>query len=225
MRRFATRSLSCSRWGRRAASGIARPRRCGSVLPSGRPSARRNLTSRFGNPQLVAGQTGASTSRVRPFRATRNRRRSCQRITAPGSGVWCPRQLHDASGGSGHLGSGTVNGVVVNTGYSLGAAPEYPNWMRALFGRPLDPAVRYADVGNSPAAMAHITSLRTIHRGCRWCHLRGQADAPTGGRAVVRVVRTRRVGSRGGLVVRQRRGPVRERCEAGGTLPRRGASG
>jgi hypothetical protein len=70
----------------------------------------------------------------------------CQRITAPGSGFFgVPASFTVPQGGTGTLRiRGTVNGVAVNTSYVLGGAPQYPTWMGALFGRPLDAAVRYA---------------------------------------------------------------------------------
>jgi hypothetical protein len=67
----------------------------------------------------------------------------CQQITAPGSGFFGVQTTSTTPlGGTGSLRiRGTVNGVAMNSGYLLGGAPQYGNWMRVLFTRPLDAAI------------------------------------------------------------------------------------
>jgi hypothetical protein len=94
----------------------------------------------------------------------------CQRITAPGSGFFGePASFTEPYGGTGNLRiRGTVNGVAVNTGYLLGGSPQWGYWMGVLFGRPLDPAVRYAggEVTNVPVQPTGVTNQRTIQLPC-----------------------------------------------------------
>jgi hypothetical protein len=94
----------------------------------------------------------------------------CQRITAPRSGFFgVQRAATMPLGGTGSLRiRGTVNGVAVNTSYSLGWVPQYGHWMGVLFGRPLDPAVRYAggQVTNVRVQPTGVTNQRTIHLPC-----------------------------------------------------------
>ena len=94
----------------------------------------------------------------------------CQRITAPGSEFFgVPASFTMPWGGTGTLRiRGTVNGVAVNTSYLLGGSPQWGYWMRALFGRPLDPAVRYAagQVTDVPVQPTGVTNQRTIHLLC-----------------------------------------------------------
>jgi hypothetical protein len=86
----------------------------------------------------------------------------CQRITSPVSGFFgVPASFVMPAGGSGSLRiRGTVNGVAVNASYGLGQAPQYPNWTRVLFGRPLDAAVRYAGEGLTNGAKVADVWLR-----------------------------------------------------------------
>ncbi len=73
----------------------------------------------------------------------------CQRITAPGSRFFGVQKAATMPlGGTGRLQiGGTVNGVLVNTSYSLGWKPQYANWTGVLFARPLDAALRCASKG------------------------------------------------------------------------------
>jgi len=94
----------------------------------------------------------------------------CKRITAPGSGFFgIPHDFTTPYGGTGNVRiRGTVNGVAVITSYRLGGAPQWGYWMRALFRRPLDPAVRYAtgEVTNLQGRLTGVTNQRTIHLPC-----------------------------------------------------------
>jgi hypothetical protein len=88
----------------------------------------------------------------------------CEQITAPGARFFgVPASSTTLWGGTGSLRiRGTVNGLFVSRSYSLGETPQYANWIRLLFGRPLDPAVRYAggEVTNVPVQPTGVTNQR-----------------------------------------------------------------